>query len=352
MQTTNKKLICSQWRKAVKTSEQAIAKSLARIERYKDDISSKPANGKHAEASHAFTISMPQVSLDKDVVLSEKTRVQLEEGLAKLKYHKKIYQEWNFGSVDRQGRSVILNFFGKPGTGKTLTAEAFAGSLSMPIIKMGIAELESKFMGETSKNIQAVFELATKENAVLFFDEADTLLGKRLSSVTQGIDNEVNAMRSTLLIELEKFDGVAIFATNFAKNYDEAFRSRISHHIEFDLPDLVARTDIWNKMLVAEIPLACERDQLIEQAAQHSEGLSGREIRTCMRLVLPKVLLEAEQTQSEARLKVEQLLEVIERVKSAHKKVANSDVKIDKGEIQAVRTLMGVKNKEEKEKGE
>lgn len=100
-------------------------------------------------AYQAFSISVPQVTLEKDVILSSKTKIQLEEGLAKLKYHKKIYQEWNFGSVDRQGRSVILNFFGKPGTGKTLTAEAFAGSLNMPIIKMGIAELESKFMGET-----------------------------------------------------------------------------------------------------------------------------------------------------------------------------------------------------------
>lgn len=332
----------------MKVSEQAIAKSLARIERFKEEVTSKPVDDQHADqVSHAFSISLPQVTLEKDVVLSSKTKIQLEEGLAKLKYHKKIYQEWNFGSVDRQGRSVILNFFGKPGTGKTLTAEAFAGSLNMPIIKMGIAELESKFMGETSKNIQAVFELAAKENAVLFFDEADTLLGKRLSSVTQGIDNEVNAMRSTLLIELEKFDGVAIFATNFAKNYDEAFRSRISHHIEFDLPDLAARADIWNKMLVAEIPLAGERNQMIEQAAQHSDGLSGREIRTCMRLVLPKVLLEAEQSDVEAKVSIEQLLEVIERVKSAHKKVANSDVRIDKSEIQAVRKLMGVKNKED-----
>lgn len=326
-------------------SEEAIAKAKARLEQIKSELKNNTKDDGDKKPSHqAFYISLPQVNLDKDVVLSEKTRVQLEEGLVKIKYHTKIYEEWNFGSVDKQGRSVILNFFGKPGTGKTLTAEAFAGSLSMPIIKMGIAELESKFMGETSKNIQAVFELASKENAVLFFDEADTLLGKRLSSVTQGIDNEVNAMRSTLLIELEKFNGVVIFATNFAKNYDEAFRSRISHHIEFDLPDLMARTDIWNKMLVAEIPLGCERDKLIEQAAQHSEGLSGREIRTCMRLVLPKVLLEAEQNHTEACLNSEQLLEVIERVKTAHKKVANSDVKIDKSEIQAAKSLMGIKD--------
>ncbi len=103
------------------------------------------------------------------MILSIATRVQLDEGLAKLKFHKTIYEDWNFGSVDKQGRSVILNFYGAPGTGKTLTAEAFAGSLGKPIIKLGIAELESKFMGETSKNIQAVFKVATEQDAVLIF---------------------------------------------------------------------------------------------------------------------------------------------------------------------------------------
>jgi SpoVK/Ycf46/Vps4 family AAA+-type ATPase len=221
--------------------------------------------------NHSYAIVKPTVTLDDDVILSVATRVQLDEGIAKLRFHKMIYEDWNFGSVDKQGRSVILNFFGAPGTGKTLTAEAFAGSLGLSIIKLGIAELESKFMGETSKNIQAVFKAATEANAVLFFDEADTLLGKRLSSVTQGIDNEVNAMRSTLLIELEKFNGIAIFATNFAKNYDEAFRSRISHHIHFDLPDLEARKNLWSKMLVEQIPLLEERNEFINWAAELSK---------------------------------------------------------------------------------
>ena len=249
-----------------------------------------------------FQIVQPIVTLDNDVILSTATRVQLDEGLAKLKFHKTIYEDWNFGSIDKQGRSVILNFYGAPCTGKTLTAEAFAGSLSQPIIKLGIAELESKFMGETSKNIQAVFKAASEANAVLFFDEADTLLGKRLSSVTQGIDNEVNAMRSTLLIELERFNGIAIFATNFAKNYDEAFRSRISHHIHFDLPDIEARKNLWAKMLVDQIPLLESKEQFIESASALSDGFSGREIRTCMRLVLPKALLEAEKIRKNQRL--------------------------------------------------
>ena len=289
-----------------------------------------------------FQIVQPIVTLDNDVILSTLTRVQLDEGLAKLKFHKTIYEDWNFGSVDKQGRSVILNFYGAPGTGKTLTAEAFAGSLNQPIIKLGIAELESKFMGETSKNIQAVFKSATEANAVLFFDEADTLLGKRLSSVTQGIDNEVNAMRSTLLIELERFNGIAIFATNFAKNYDEAFRSRISHHIHFDLPDLEARKKLWSKMLVDQIPLLESKDEFIQTASDLSDGFSGREIRTCMRLVLPKALLEAEQKNEDPKVKLEQLQEVIARIKKAKVEVANRETKLSAKEISTAKSLLGV----------
>ncbi len=296
-----------------------------------------------AQDQQNYMIVKPTVTLDDDVILSTVTRMQLDEGMAKLRFHKTIYEDWNFGSVDKQGRSVILNFFGAPGTGKTLTAEAFAGSLGLSIIKLGIAELESKFMGETSKNIQAVFKVATEANSVLFFDEADTLLGKRLSSVTQGIDNEVNAMRSTLLIELEKFNGIAIFATNFAKNYDEAFRSRISHHIHFDLPDLEARKNLWSKMLVEQIPLLEERSEFINWAAELSEGFSGREIRTCMRLVLPKALLEAEQAQEEPKLKLEQLKEVIHRVNHAKSEVASKNKAISDDEVSSAKSLLGIK---------
>lgn len=307
-----------------------------------DAYTIKNSKGEKNNNTQNFTVTQPQLTLE-NVVLSKTTLLQLEEGMAKLRFHKTIYHDWNFSTVDKQGKTVILNFFGAPGTGKTLTAEAFAGSLNMPIIKLGIAELESKFMGETSKNIQAVFQAAGESQAILFFDEADTLLGKRLSSVTQGIDNEVNAMRSTLLIELEKFDGVVIFATNFAKNYDDAFRSRISHHIYFDLPDLENRKAIWNNMLVKEIPLAEERESLIDKAAELSEGFSGREIRTCMRLVLPKVLLEAEKLKVDAKVKFSHLQAVIEQVNLSKQEVANRSRASNIEEVNATKSLLGIK---------
>lgn len=330
----------------------SLEKARERLQKFQAEMAENnamdPVLDKKVIDGSIFQPMQPIATLDKDVILSATTRVQLDEGLAKLKFHKTIYEDWNFGSVDKQGRSVILNFYGAPGTGKTLTAEAFAGSLGYPIIKLGIAELESKFMGETSKNIQAVFKAATDANAVLFFDEADTLLGKRLSSVTQGIDNEVNAMRSTLLIELERFNGVAIFATNFAKNYDEAFRSRISHHIHFDLPDLEARKKLWAKMLVNQIPLLETKEEFVQTVSDLSDGFSGREIRTCMRLVLPKALLEAEQLGEEPKVKVFQLKEVIERIKQAKTEVASTESRLSSREINTAKSLLGVKSSEGK----
>ena len=166
-----------------------------------------------------------------------------------------------------------------------------AGTLRRPYFHIGISELESKFVGETAKNITAAFSAAASEGALLFFDEADTLLGARLSSVTQGIDNEINAMRSTLLIELERFEGVVVFATNFAKNYDNAFVSRIRYHIEFKLPDFEGRKQLWARLLVPGVPLEECRELMIERGAAASEGLSGREIRTVMRTAFPRAVV-------------------------------------------------------------
>ena len=291
-------------------------------------------------------ISRPaKFNINDDVILSAETRLQIDECMAKIKFHKQIYFDWNFKSVDPMGRSVILNFFGPPGTGKTLAAEALAGTLGHEIIQIGIAELESKFLGETATNIQAAFKAADESGAILFFDEADTLLGKRLSSVTQGVDNEVNAMRSTMLIELEKFDGIAIFATNFAKNYDDAFRSRISHHIHFKLPDLEARKKLWARMLVEQIPLEETKEEFIQWSAELSEGFSGREIRTGMRLALPKALMEAEEKSCQPVFKLEHIKSAISQIRKSQEEVgsnARSSTNSTPSDPTLVRKMLGV----------
>ena len=298
-----------------------------------------------------FHIKTPRFTLEKGVILSERTRMQLDECLARLRFHEEIYDGWGFAEVDPMGRTAILNFYGPPGTGKTLSAEALAGTLEMSFLSIGTADLESKFMGETAKNIQAVFKEAAQKKALLFFDEADTLLGRRLSSVTQGVDNEVNAMRSTLLIEIERYTGIVVFATNFADNYDEAFRSRIGYHIEFTLPDETARRQLWDHFLVRKIPLGGNgRDDILDDVARYSEGLSGREIRTCLRLALPKAMIQGSKTNSSPLLELKHLQEAITQVQQSRDNVATSSRRsgnrlnsVDKA---AVRNFLGKTEKE------
>jgi len=290
----------------------------------------------------ALPTQTPRYRLDKDVILSAYTALQLKECLARLRFRRTIYVDWDFASVDPMGLCTVINFYGPPGTGKTLAAEAVAGQLGLKFLPVGIAEMESKFLGETAKNIQAAFHTAREEQAVLFFDEADTLLGKRLSSVTQGVDNEVNAMRSTLLIELEKFDGIVIFATNFERNYDSAFRSRIAYHIRFDLPDYAARRRLWDRLMVTSIPLAGPREPLLTHCAEATDGLSGRELRTCMRLALPKALLAAEEDGSDAALARCHLDEAIAEVSRAMEEVSSTLGVRPANDTTAVRRLLGV----------
>lgn len=292
-----------------------------------------------------YVLQDPRYTLE-DVFLPAKSKLQIEEALAKIKNFHKIYIEWNFKSVDPCGAGAVLNFYGKPGTGKTMTAEALAGSLSKKFISLGMSDVESKYMGETAKNIHAAFECAKKVDAVLFFDEADTLLGARLSNVTQGIDNEVNSLRSTLLIELEKFEGIVIFATNFEKNYDKAFVSRITHHVHFDLPDQDGLRKIWDKFLVSQIPLDGERENILTKLADVSLGLSGRNIRNCMRLALPKALLNA--SSEKPMLTLDHLMTAVEEVRN-HEMIGTDVSGCNGKDIEARRAalkMIGTKIKE------
>lgn len=295
------------------------------------------------EAKLPYELRTPRFTLETDVVLASETRRMFDEAIGAMRHHKTIYTDWGFGAVDSMGRNMILNLYGPPGTGKTLAAEALAGTLKRQYIHIGISELESKYVGDTAKNIASAFTAATAENALLFFDEADTLLGARLSSVTQGIDNEINAMRSTLLIELERFNGIVVFATNFAKNYDSAFVSRIRYHIEFKLPDLEARKQLWNRLLVVGVPLEEERTFIIERGAVDSDGLSGREIRTVLRTAFPRAFVEDPQL---PKVLWAHLEDAIANVRTANRNVgkhkADRAIASSNASVDAGRRLLGV----------
>jgi AAA+ superfamily predicted ATPase len=297
------------------------------------------------EPKSPYELREARITLETEVILAPETRRMFDEAIGAMRYHKTIYTDWGFGAVDTMGRNMILNLYGPPGTGKTLAAEALAGTLKRQYIHIGISELESKYVGDTAKNIASAFKAATAENALLFFDEADTLLGARLSSVTQGIDNEINSMRSTLLIELERFNGIVVFATNFAKNYDSAFVSRIRYHIEFKLPDLESRKQLWNRFLVAGVPLDEERNLIIERCAAASDGLSGREIRTVLRTAFPRAFIENMQ---EPKVLWSHLEGAITDVRTANRNVGKNQhdraTASSNANVEAGRQLLGVGN--------
>lgn len=218
----------------------------------------------------------PRFALEQ-VALNDKVREQIRTAIAAVKYKSKMTDEWGMSEYFSGNRAVILNFYGKAGTGKSMTAEAVAKALNKKVYHINYSELESKYVGETPKNIRRAFECATRDDAVLIFDEADSFLGKRLSSVTQSADYGVNITRSVLLMELEKFNGVVVFTTNLINNYDEAFKRRILLSVYFDMPDEKARLQIWKLHLSDKMPLATE--VTAENLASRYDNISGADIK-------------------------------------------------------------------------
>ena len=237
-----------------------------------DDEAEKAATD---EAKELLEATEPRWSLD-DVYLPPKTRSQLDKALLLGKYRDRLFNQWHIGN-NTDGRALVLNFYGASGTGKSMTGEAIAKSLGKKFYRVNYAELESKFVGETPKNIKRVFERAAKEDALIIFDEADSFLGKRLTNVTQSSDYGVNITRSVMLIELEKFDGIVIFTTNLIKNYDQAFKRRILASIEFLAPDTAGREMIFSKCLGDKVPLAYDVTPMA--LAERFAGITGADIK-------------------------------------------------------------------------
>ena len=236
------------------------------------------ADGREAEdrAGQIFECCEPRFSIDQ-IALNETTKEQIRTAIAAVTYRNKMIGEWGMSQYFDGSRAIILNFYGKPGTGKSMTAEAVAKELGKKVYRINYADLESKYVGDTPKNIRGVFATAAKDKAVLIFDEADSFLGKRLSSVTQSADYGVNIARSVMLMELEKYDGVVVFTTNLLENYDEAFKRRILLSIYFDLPDEAARTQIWKSHRGDKLPV--EEMSTPEYLAAKYEDVSGADIK-------------------------------------------------------------------------
>lgn len=201
----------------------------------------------------------------KDLVLTADRIEQLREAVSRLELQAQVFDEWGF-LLNRTGaRGVRLLFTGPPGTGKTLSAEVLANVLNVDLLVVDLSRVVSKWIGETEKNLSAVFEAAERGQAALFFDEADALFGKR-TEVTDAHDRYANLETAYLLTRLEQFEGLAILATNLRQNIDAAFLRRLEFVIDFEEPDREERLALWTCHLPKGVPLA-EDVNLYELAA-------------------------------------------------------------------------------------
>lgn len=243
-----------------------------------------------------------------DLIISSNTEASIADFLSYKKHEQLIFNEWGLSQTHKHHRQTAINFYGAPGTGKTMAAHAIAMELGQSLIIVDYASLESKYVGETSKNITEIFRKAKENQSIIFFDEADAILSRRVTNMTHATDVSVNQTRSVLLTLMNDYDGLIIFTTNFIENYDPAFMRRILAHIEFELPDFSCRERLWKKYIPESLPTKVE----IKKLAEISETLSGSDISNCV--------LKA--AMSAARLNSESIL--IEHFEKSIKEVINS----------------------------
>jgi len=265
----------------------------------------------------------------KEVILPESTFLQINYILDELKYQELIYAEWGMAEKHKLDKALSVNFAGLPGTGKTITAEALAHSLNLKILDVPYQLLESKFVGETPKNIASAFDFASKYQAVLFFDEADSFLGRRLESVTQSTDTAVNLTRSVMLKQLSEYAGIVVFATNLIRNYDPAFISRIRWKVQFGLPDEDARAKVWQIQIPGKLPL-CDSVSFSE-LAKDFDGVSGRDIKNAVFQAVVSAAREDKPKECK-RVTHAHLVDAITQVVEANKAAAPSGLKLNPAE--------------------
>ncbi|MDH3445273.1 MAG: AAA family ATPase, partial [Deltaproteobacteria bacterium] len=188
-----------------------------------------------------------------DIVLPADRVEQLREICNHVKYRERVYGEWGFDKKLSLGKGLSVLFSGPSGTGKTMAAEIIAGALGLELFKIDLSTVVSKYIGETEKNLSRIFIEAETSNAILFFDEADALFGKR-SEVKDSHDRYANIEIGYLLQRMEEYEGVVILATNFRKNMDEAFVRRLHFTVEFPFPNEADRLKIWQGIWPEDTP--------------------------------------------------------------------------------------------------
>lgn len=192
-----------------------------------------------------------------DLILPPEQMKQLREMSDRLRYSHLVQQEWGYADAMPNSSGISALFAGDSGTGKTLSAEVIAKDLGLVMYKIDLSAVVSKYIGETEKNLNTIFTTAQSSNAILFFDEADALFGKR-SEVKDARDRYANIEIAYLLQQIEAYDGVVIMATNFRQNLDDAFTRRLDFLIDFPFPDAEYRKRLWEAHFPPRTPMAAD----------------------------------------------------------------------------------------------
>lgn len=200
----------------------------------------------------------PHYSWD-DIVLPAEQLAQLQEVRNAVQYRPIVYQSWGFEQKLSLGKGLNILFSGPSGTGKTMAAEIVANDIGLDLYKIDLSSVVSKYIGETEKNLSRIFAEASTSNAILFFDEADALFGRR-SEVKDAHDRYANIETGYLLQKMEEYDGIVILATNLQNNMDDAFVRRMAFSVSFPFPGEDDRLHIWERIWPLETPLSGDLD--------------------------------------------------------------------------------------------
>ena len=216
---------------------------------------------------------VPQVGLD-DLILPAATRASLDELVSWARHREQLLGPNGVGGKGTKGNGILSLFAGSPGTGKTLAAEAVAGELGLELYTVELSSLIDKYIGETEKNLENIIREAETLNVVLFFDEADAIFGSR-SAVKDSRDRYANQEISYLLQRMERFDGLAVLATNLRGNIDAAFSRRLHFIVSFVEPDAEVRRRLWESHLAAAPALDPGDPVDLDRLAEHVELAGG-----------------------------------------------------------------------------
>ncbi len=207
-----------------------------------------------------------------DLILSNDHIARLKELAYHLRHSDTVYEDWGFKGKSTSAKGIHVLFSGHSGTGKTMAAGVIAKETGLDLYRVDLAGVVDKYIGETEKNLSKIFDEAANSQAILFFDEADALFGKR-SEVKDARDRYANIEVAYLLQKMEEYNGMTILATNLASNLDEAFRRRLHYMIEFPMPDKLTARKIWERVFPGEAPVGKDIDlDFLSNELQFSGG--------------------------------------------------------------------------------